>query len=181
MMSEDLRRFLHPDFRTQTYIWLVFQAAVVACFFAVRTAAPDWGSDQRVETGFAPVFYGLAAVLAIISRLQLRQVLADERIAEVQARGFESNASPNAAFARRGGYGELDGYDRSLLGVFTHVRSTYVEAWIMQAVVAILGLVLAIATRDTSNIDIFIIVALGLLMTTRPRAARHLERAARLA
>ncbi|MBC8423382.1 hypothetical protein H8E07_04605 [bacterium] len=72
-------------------------------------------------------------------------------------------------------------YDRSLLVVFAHVRSSYLVTWILQAAVAILGLVLAFAAREMSHIVVFSLAAFGLLFTTRPRAARHLERAARLA
>lgn len=180
MLSEDLRRYLHSNFKRLNFIWLAFQAAAAACYFVARIAGMDWGPEHRVAIGFAPAFYALAAVLAIVSRLHQRHAFTDERISEFRVRGFAPNAPTDAVLARRDGYVDLDAYERSLLAVFAHVQSSYIVTWFMQEAVAILGLVLAIATRDASSIVIFNIAALGLLFTTRPRAARHLERAARL-
>lgn len=49
----------------------------------------------------------------------------------------------------------------------------------MQAAVAVIGLVMAIVTRDASNTALFTLAAFALLVTTHPRAEPYLQWAAR--
>ena len=180
MLTADLCRFLRPDFKRLRAVWFLFLAAAAACYLVVRLSGADWEVADGRASGLAPVFYVSALVLAASSLLRLRAAFTDERMTGLQSRGDAPGRPPAAGFARRDGYADLDGYNRSLLAVFVHARSSYVVAWIMQVAVAILGLMLALSTRRASDDLVFVIVALALLVIARPQAARHLERAARL-
>ncbi len=179
MMSEDLRRFLKPDFKFLGFIWLAFLASAAGCYFVVRFLGRDWGPGDRVEIGYATVFYVLAGVLAIVSLLHHRRAFDASRVAGCRARGLASNARTVGAVAGRDGFEDLDPYDRILLVVFAHIQSSYLVTWALQEAVAVVGLALAIATRNASYTVLFSLAALALLVAARPRAAHHLERAAR--
>ena len=180
MLTADLCRFLRSDFKKLRLVWFLFLAAAAACYLVVRLTGADWGAADGRSSGLAPAFYVSAVVLAASSLFRLRAAFTDERMTGLQSRGAVSGMPPAAGFTRRDGYEDLDGYNRSLLAVFVHARSSYVVAWIMQVAVAVLGLLLAFSTRRASDDLVFVIAALALLVIARPQATRHLERAARL-
>lgn len=63
--------------------------------------------------------------------------------------------------------------------VFAYVQTSYIVTWAMQEAIAVFGLVITIMTQDASNMVIFSLAAFAMLFTTRPKALKYLEWAAR--
>jgi len=180
MLSEDLKRFLHADFKKLNFIWIAFQVAAALYYFLARMLGQNWGPEDKTDFAYTPVFFVATAVLAVASILYQKWALSNERIAARAAQGLRLGASVDGLLARRPGYAELDEYDRGLVSLFTYVQTSHIVTWALQEAIAVSGLVLTIINQDTSNMVIFSIASFALLFTSKPHAETYLVRAARM-
>ena len=181
MLSNPLRAFLGTNVKIMIVIWIAFQVAAAVYYLVVRLVGAGWTEMDRAETGIAPVFYAVAAVTALVSILYQRWAFTDARLGASLDRDALSDSPRGAVLQGRPGFADLDETDRRLVNVFAYVQTSYVVVWAMQEAVAIYGLVMAFVIRDTSNVVLFNLAALALLISTRPAPAPLLERAAMLA
>jgi Ni/Fe-hydrogenase subunit HybB-like protein len=180
MLSSPLHAFLRNNVRIMVIIWIAFQVAAAVYYGIARIIGAGWTDMDRTETGIAPLFYAVAAITALASILYQRWAFTDARLAASLERDSLSGSPRGAVLKSRPGYADLDESDRRLINVFGYVQTSYIVVWAMQEAVAIYGLVMAIVIRDVSNVVLFNLVALALLVSTRPAPVPLLERAARL-
>ena len=179
MLSESLTRFLRSDFKKLTIIWGAFQAAAAIYWLISRIMSSQWGPGAKVETGLVPVFFGLAALVAVASVIYQRWAFSEARIVARRKSGLRANASTDALMAQRSEYANLDEGDRGLVAVFAYVQTSYIVTWAMQEAIAVFGLVMTIVTQDASNMPLFSIAAFAMLYTSRQKMLGYLEWAAR--
>jgi len=181
MLSQSMRAYLGVQARNLTLIWIALQAAAAIYYIIARLMAQNWAPEDRPEIGFAYLFYVWAALMAVASLLYQRWAFSDARLAKAVREGGPKTVSPAAVMmSRAAGHGELDERDKRLAGVYIHLQNSYIITWAFQEAVALVGLVMAIVTRDASNVVLFNLAAVGLLFTTRPAPLPFMESAARL-
>ncbi|MBU1676551.1 hypothetical protein KKA85_12320 [bacterium] len=177
MLSNPLRTYLQSNVKVLYVIWIAFQVAAALYYLIARVMGQNWPPEDRVEIGYAPVFYICAALLAVPSFLYQRRAFSEAKLSGSLTVEPNPNSLTTVAQARNDAYAALGEADRSLVKSFAYVQTSYIVTWAQQEAIAILGLMLAILTRDTTNTVLFNLVAIALLFVTRPTPLPLLERA----
>lgn len=180
MLSTHMRTYLRSSAKVLTVIWIAFQAAAVLYYVVARLVARGWTPEDRLDPGFAPLFWILAALSAAASMIYQRRAFSDAKLAASPSYQPSDNSLSAAAKERNETYKAMDDEDKGLVNAFAYIQVSYIVTWAFQEAIAIFGLIMAIVTRDVSNVFIFNLAAIALLFTTRPTPVPLLERAARL-
>ncbi len=177
MLSYTLRDYMKTPLRFIKIIWLAFQAAAALYYVIARIMAQNWGPEDKLDLAYTPVFYAVAAALAVVSIYYNRWAFSDARIAASPAAMDRKGAVASPGLTETEQYTTLDENDRRLIDVFAYAQKSYIITWAMQETIAILGLVMTIVTQDVSQTVFFSLAAFLLLAFTRPRPLEIMERA----
>ena len=121
-----------------------------------------------------------AALSAVASILYQRWAFSDARLAASPTYETSANSASTVAMERNETYQAMDDTDKGMVKAFAYLQVSYIVTWAFQEAIAIFGLIMAIVTRDISNVVIFNLAAIALLFTTRPAPVPLLERVQRL-
>jgi len=180
MLSNPVQTYLRSSTRTLIIIWIAFQAAAAIYYLVARLIEQNWDPLDRAEVGFTPLFYVAAALLAVISIIYQRRAFSDAKLAKSTSYEPNDGSLSSVAMARNETYQTMDEPDRDLVKAFAYLQVSYIITWTFQEAIALLGLIMAIVTRDISNVVIFNVAAIALLFTTRPAPRPLMERIQRL-
>ncbi|MBC8426794.1 hypothetical protein H8E07_21990 [bacterium] len=180
MLSSHMQTYLRSSTKVLNIIWIAFQVAAAVYYVIARIMGQAWTSEDRLDPGFVPAFWVLAALSAIASILYQRWAFSDAKLAASPTYETSANSVSTAAMARNETYQAMGDTDKGLVKAFAYIQVSYIVTWAFQEAIAIFGLIMAIVTRDVSNVVIFNVAALALLFATRPASVPLLERVQRL-
>lgn len=171
MLSAAFVRFISPPSQILNMIWLAMLTASIfygaVAWFVTAGSEPAGGDFFVLQVALG----SLSVVLVAGSFLYRRKALGEERLL-----GLLTGSAPAVPDTD-----DLDPVERRLAGLFPHYQTTNIVVMAMREAVGVLGLVLAIVSRDFWAFVPFGIVAVVSIAVQPPAVRSFMEKALPLA